>query len=138
MNGMARSAYGPRRIAGLTIIEVLVAMTLLAIVASALVGTFAFMSTTNRDASLDVDYSRLVRSVGDGIADDWAVPSEWNAATVGGYELPQYVTNETDQRCVGSWAEGDVPVVRVITITCQAAGGLEAQAYQFELGSPNE
>ena len=123
---------------GLTLVEVLVAMTLLAIVSSAIVGSFALMTSTNRDTSADVDYGRLVRSVSEGIADDWEVPSEWNAGTIGGYLLADYVVNETQGRCEGSWSAPDVSAVRVVTIACEAVDDLAAQTYQFELGSPNE
>lgn len=133
-----RKIERPRsKISGLTIIEVLVAMTLLAVVSSAIVGSFALVTSLNRDTSADVDYSRLVRSVAEAITDDWEVPSEWNAGTVGGSLLAGFVDNETDGVCQGSWSAPDVDEVRVVTIVCEATGDLGAQTYQFEVGDPN-
>jgi len=126
-----------RRESGLTVIEILVALALLAVVSTAIVGLFSMLSRTVRVSSEDVDMSRVVRTVGDAILDDWRIPAEWIGATVGGYTLSEFVTTETGGRCTGGWATPDIEDVRVVTINCGAADSPSRQTYVFEVGSPN-
>lgn len=125
------------RVAGLTVIEVLVAMAILAIASAALLGTFASIVTLNRDASRDVDYSRVVRSVVDRTKLDWEIPLEWDEGRVANVPFAQFVEARSDGACTGTFDPSTVSAdVRIVTMVCAAAGDLAEQTYMVEFGRP--
>ena len=139
---MLESCIGAsRQQRGLTLVEVLVALAILAIVSSVVVAGFSALSSVNRSSSEGVDYSRVVQSMTEKISTDWAVPTEWTDGTVGGYLLADYVKKESGDRCSGTWvpetwAGNTVDQVRQVTITCVATAAVGQQVYVFEVGSP--
>ena len=132
-----------RVVAGVTVIEVLVALSLLSIVAAAIVGSFSLLTTLNRGSSAEVDVGRAVRTISEKVINDWKVPAEWELATVGGFTFDGYVTLVATaagqgQFCTGSFTPAvsvvDAPV-RTVVITCDI--GEDGQAtFVFDVGSP--
>ena len=125
------------RSAGLTVIEVLVAMAILAIASTALIGTFSTIVSLNRDASLDIDYSRVVRSVIDRTKLDWEIPLEWEEGRVANVAFAQFVSTRSDGACTGTLDPSPVADdVRIVTIVCAASGNVAEQTYVVEFGAP--
>ena len=122
---------------GLTVIEVLVGMTILAIISAALLGTFSSIVSMNRDASRDIDYSRVVRTVVDRTKLDWELPSEWESGSVGNVSFSDFVDVRSRGECSGSYVDDPVTSeVRQVTIVCSASGDLGEQAFEVEFGAP--
>jgi len=129
--------------AGVTVVEVLVALTLLSIVAAAIVGSFSLLTTLNRGSSAEVDVGRAVRTISEKVINDWKVPAEWELATVGGFTFNEYVTLVASaagqgQFCTGSFTPAASVVnatIRTVVITCDI--GEDGQAtFIFDVGSP--
>ena len=128
---------------GLTVIEVLVALALLGIVATAIIGSFSLVARLNRDASIDVDYSRVVRSTMERVGVVWQNTDRWED---GGAFLDEEATTVNDfVQALSDECQAEVlapldgsPVVRVVRITCSGASGtnLSPQVFEMEFGSP--
>jgi len=130
-----------RSVHGLTIIEILVALVLLAIVSTAIVGSFALLRTVNQDAATDVDYSRAVRSAMERIRLEWDDPDLFEAERIGtldGLTVDAYVSEQLNGNCGATVVPDDtVPDdVKLVRITCDAVGGLPAQVFESEFGRP--
>lgn len=130
-------------IAGLTIIEVLVALTLLSVVAVAVVGSFSLIVSVNRDTSVDVDLSRVVRSVTEKVVDDWEDFNNFDNELVSGLPLEDaanpeddYMYTATAGRCSATVSTPDVATVKLVTIVCQGSDDLDEQTYYVEVGDP--
>lgn len=132
--GRSGAAAGSTR--GLTLVEVLVAMTLLGIVSVALVGSFSLLASVNRDSSVDVDMSRVVRSVTEKIVDDWDDFDNFDNELVSGYSIHEYVDQATSQRCDVSVTSPDIESVKLVALTCEAGGDVGEQSYYVEVGDP--
>ncbi len=129
---------------GLTIIEVLVALTLLSVIAAAIVGAFSLLATLNRGSASEVDVGRAVRTISEKIINDWRTPSEWENATVGGFTFDQYVAVVSARGggeapfCTGSFtppATNVAAAVRTVTLVCELDRG-DQSTYIFQVGSP--
>lgn len=75
-----KAGCGAKGVAGLTIVEVLVAMTMLAVLAAAIVAGFSSIVQLNRTASEDVDYSRVIRTTTEQVRLLWVDPEQWDDA----------------------------------------------------------
>ena len=128
---------------GLTVIEVLVAIALLAIVSAGILASLSLTNRLNRDASEDVDYSRVVRSAMERIAVVWDDPARWDDEFTDTAEVNTFVqslSTDCSARLVDPVDDVEAGlVVRVLEITCGGPGtssGLAAQAFQQEFGAP--
>ena len=130
-----------KRRTGFSIIEVLVALALLAIIGAAIIASFSLTTRLNRDASIDVDYSRVVRSVMERVKVVWSDPNRWGSPATEAEDINVYM-----QR-FGSDCEAEVILavdaaavgddVRVLELRCGVGGaGTPAQVFQMEFGSP--
>jgi len=132
--GGKRTPFGGNR--GITIIEVLVSLAILAIVAAAIFALFTGIVRLNRDASTEVDFSRVVRSSLERIRLDWSLPNLWVNETVAGVSVDAFVSGGSDNACratvLADAAGADVKVVRV---TC-SGDSIAPQVYEMEFGRP--
>jgi prepilin-type N-terminal cleavage/methylation domain-containing protein len=143
MMASARS-YGLRQPrTGLTVIEVLVALALLSVVATAIIGSFSLVARLNRDASVDVDYSRVVRSVMERVGVVWQNTDRWEDGNAFIDDEETTVNDFVQALSEDCTAEVLPPVdgsavVRVVRITCSGASGsnLAPQVFEMEFGSP--
>ena len=126
---------------GLTIIEVMVALAILAIVSVAIVGSFFALRTLNQDSSTEVDYSRAVRSAMERIRLEWRDPDLFDRmviATVDDLTVNEFVQSRLDENCSAEvFNDSVVPDdVRMVRITCATQGGVNEQVYEAEFGRP--
>ena len=139
---MRRSVTSGCRRTGLTLIEVLVALALLGIISAAIIASFSLVARLNRDASIDVDYSRVVRSVMERVKIVWLNTDRWEAGD--GFIDDEQTTVDGFVRSLNGDCGAnlldpldDSQVVRVLRITC---GGGDAaareQVFDLEFGKP--
>ena len=129
---------------GLTIIEVLVALTLLSVIAASIVGAFSLLATLNRGSAAEVDVGRAVRTISEKIINDWKTPSEWESASVGGFTFDAYVAEVSARGdgqppfCTGAFdppATNVAAPVRTVVITCDRDQDVQS-TFIFQVGSP--
>ena len=124
---------------GLTLVEVVVAMALLAILAASLVALLPQLSRNTRAATEDTTLSNAVYGVFERLGSDWSNVSPWSAESVfvGEVLVPidDFVDAETGGECVVDWQPTQGGVLRRVTITCvgEAGPGLVLRA---EYGTP--
>lgn len=129
---------------GLTVIEVLVALTLLGVVSAAIIGSFSALVSVNRDVSAEVDVGRIARTISETTVNQWRLLDNWNAGSVSGDLFDEYVRNVSDVAnegtplCTGSFEpEVGVPtVVRTLTIDCVVSASGNTARYVFQVGAP--
>jgi hypothetical protein len=111
---------------GITVIEVLVALTMLSVVAASIVGVFSLLATLNRGARSEVDVGRAVRTISEKVIADWSLPSEWEEGSVGGLTFNEYVALVAAGPVDGPFCDGEFSPalgaggpVRTVSIRCQ-------------------
>lgn len=131
---------------GLTIIEVLVAMAMLAILGASLVGVLPLLSANTRASTIDTNQSQLVYEVFERIASDWSNITAWTDELVtvsdgaGGTTaigVAAHVAAITGNACSATITEVEVGVRKRVVISCGAAGNLPARELRAEYGNPN-
>lgn len=137
---MTGTRRGARR-RGLSLIEVLVALALLSIIATAIIATFSVTARINRDASIDVDYSRVVRSAMERVAVYFSDPVNWVDSEVNSEAALDTWVRALDEDCSAVVADpADATyrdVVLVVRIACGTGdGGLPLQVFEQEFPRP--
>ena len=128
---------------GLTIIEVLVAITVLAIVGVAVVGSLSVAVRLNLESSGEVDYSRVVRTASEQARLSWSDAEIWSDDEDGGAEARFLDETVAGTGCAYSVrAPSDLlaeaaDAVRVIAITCPPPAGTGNQlVFEVEIAQP--
>lgn len=125
---------------GLTLLEVIIAMGILAILAGALVGVLPQITRTTRDARTDAVLSQPVFGIFERIGSDWSNVNAWNEGNVvlstGATPLQTFVAEETDGQCFATIDEVELGVRKRVTITCLADEGLPSRSLRAEFGNP--
>ena len=121
---------------GLTIIEVIVAMTLLAILGAALISMLPMLTSNTRAATLDTTQSQRAIAVFEDIAHAWTNSGAWNNETVkGGQTVTALVQARLGTACDATISTPTAERKRVI-ITCEQDGNLPARTLRAEFGDP--
>lgn len=145
-----KAAGTAREAMGLTIVEVLVAMAMLAVLAAAIVAGFSSIVQINRTASEDVDYSRVIRTLTEEVRVAWTDPQKWDVGVTLA-ELTEGVNasaQELSPDCTAAVTEpfdesavlesvvgGERLAVRVLEVVCGREGA-RRQVYAVEFGAP--
>lgn len=127
-----------QRSQGFTVIEVLVAITVLAIVAAAIVGSLSVAVRLNAATTDEIDYSRVVRTVAESARVSWSDAAVWPDA---GASFLASVVDDTGCNVTvleptdGAAAAADL--VRVLSIECPAPRGTDRPfVFQVEIAEP--
>jgi prepilin-type N-terminal cleavage/methylation domain-containing protein len=131
--------------AGLTIIEVIVAMALLAILCAALVGVLPSLSRNTRASTVDTVQSQAVYSTFEAVASAWTNPTAFTNETVdvGGSAVPvaTFVSGRTGGECtavVTPQPSATAMTRKRLVITCAGDGILQSRLLRAEYGDPGE
>jgi prepilin-type N-terminal cleavage/methylation domain-containing protein len=124
---------------GLSIIEVIVAMAVLAIVSAALVGVLPLLSRGTQAATVDSTQSQRMYSVFEQVASDWSNVNAWDSERVvlpveGELAVTTYVTNQLGTGCAATVTEVEAGVRKRLVITCQESNGLPVREMRAEYG----
>lgn len=121
--------------AGLTILEVLVAIIILAVVSVAIVGLLPGITRTTVAGADDVVQTQRMVSVLERVGDAWRDGDEFADGNVGDDSLAAFVTANLGTSCS---ADSPSPAngVRTVVITCDAIGALPAQELRQAFGDP--
>ena len=124
---------------GLTLVEVIVAMALLAIVGASLVAILPQLSRNTRAATEDTTLSNVVYGIFDRIGSDWSNVAGWSAqeVSVGGtpVAVATFVANETGGACEIDTQPTQGGALRRVIITCAGEGG-PGLVLRAEYGTP--
>ena len=124
---------------GLTVVEVIVAMALLAIVGASLVAILPQLSRNTRAATEDTTLSNVVYGIFDRIGSDWSNNAGWSSESVvvGTDPVPiaTFVANETGNACAVDTQPTQGGVLRRVIITCAVDSG-PALVLRAEFGTP--
>lgn len=124
---------------GLTIVEVVVAMALLAILGASLVALLPQLSRNTRAATEDTTLSNVVYGVFERLGSDWSNVSPWSAESVFVGEtlvpLADFVDAETGGACDVDVQPTQGGILRRVTITCAGDVG-PAVVLRAEYGTP--
>lgn len=125
---------------GLTVVEILVALVMLAVMSAAIIGSFALLRTIREDASTDVDFSRSVRTALERIRIEWQDPELFIAEQVGSEQrltVDAYVSEYVNDACSGEVVDDAVVplAVKLVRVTCTADDG-DTQVFEVEFGRP--
>lgn len=127
---------------GLTVVEVIIAMALLALLAAAMVSFLPMLTRTTTAAGLDTAQSQRAISVFEHIARDWSNEMPWRGqfVYVNGAEVSIEAFVAQEMAAVGLSCGVDVispsAVIQRVTITCDGGEGLPANTLRAEYGDP--
>lgn len=124
----------PRRL-GLTLVEVLVAITILAVVSVAVVGLLPFATRNTQDSRLDAVQSRQATSIFERVASAWSNQTPYSSETVDGETVSNVVSNVMGGACSSTVTSPDAVRKRLI-ITCTRDGSLPDLELRAEFGDP--
>lgn len=131
---------------GLSIVEVLVAMAILAILGASLVGVLPLLTANTRASTVDTNQSQIIYEVFERIASDWSNITAWTDELVtvadgaGGtiaVDVVAHVDAVSGSACSATVTEVEVGVRKRVVITCVPAGNLPARELRAEFGNPN-
>lgn len=129
---------------GLTLIEVLVAMVLLAILGIAIVAFMPMITRNTMAASTDTSESQRAIAIFEHITRDWSNPGAWSKGEIyladgTTQTVEAYVADQMSE--IGRTCTGEVtipsPERRRVTIVCPASGSLPERIIKAEFGDPS-
>lgn len=134
---MTGHSDGPRlRVGGLSLVEVLVAITILAIISAAVVGLLPSIVRTSRAASNDLIDTQTMQTVLERIAGEWQDSSAYAAQTIGEDAIGVFIAEQlAASDCTGAVSQPAVSRTLVV-ITCPASGGLPERSLRREYAEP--
>ena len=122
---------------GLSLVEVLVAITLLVILGAAMLSMLPMMTINTQASTLDTTQSQRAISIFEDIAFAWSNPGAWNNNIVkGGQSVTDLVQARLGSSCTVDITEPSPERKRVV-ITCTQQGNLPARTLRAEYGNPN-
>ena len=122
---------------GLTLVEVIVAMALLAILGGALVGVLPTLSRNTQASSVDTVQSQQVLSLFERIGSAWTNQAAWGNERVDGVDLDDFVFGVTGDACTVA-VTTPTPERKRVVITCDERAGLPERSLRAEFGDPGE
>ncbi len=133
-----------KRSDGFTLIEAIVAMTLLAIVGVSLTAMLPMITRNTQAATIDTSESQKAISIFEQIARDWSNPGAWSSGIVylpDSSTLPVADYVQLEMASIGRACTGSVtapsPERRRVTISCPATNTLPQRDIKAEFGDPN-
>lgn len=126
-----------RSVNGMSLVEVIVAMAILAILGAALVGVLPSLSRNTRAASVDTVESQQVLSVFERIGSAWTNQTAWLNEQVDGQDLGGFVDAATASAC-SAVVTAPSPERKRVVITCDEGNGLPERSLRAEFGDPGE
>jgi len=124
----------------LTVVEVIVAMAVLAILGAALVGVLPLLSRNTRAATVDATESQRMFEVFERVALDWsnsaAWTNEWVLVPGGDQSLADFVSATLEGCVVGVDTLLVGGVRKRVVLSCPAQGNLPARELRAEFGAP--
>lgn len=133
-----------RKDSGLTLIEVIVALVLLAVIGAALTAILPMITRNTQAATIDTSESQKAITIFEHIARDWSNPGAWSNGIVyladsSTMSVSDYVASQ--MASIGRDCTGEVtipsPERRRVTIVCPEAGSLPERIIKAEFGDPN-
>lgn len=121
---------------GLTLVEVLVAIAILAIVSTAVMSFLPMLTRNTQASTLDTIQSQQVMSIFERTASSWSNEGAWKDELVDGAAVADVVNAELGPDC-GVVASTPTPERKRLVITCTRDGGLPALILRAEFGDPN-
>lgn len=124
----------PEKAFGLTLVEVLVAIVILAVISAAIVGLLPGLTRTSIAANDDIEETQVVMSAFERIAEAWRDEAAYENERVDGQPVADYVAAQTTRCAYGppvdhAWG-------RIVTITCPAVGALPERVLVRAYGDP--
>jgi prepilin-type N-terminal cleavage/methylation domain-containing protein len=123
---------------GLTLVEVLVAIAILAVLGVALVSVLPGLSRNTRASTVDSIQLQQILTVFERISSDWTNQTAYVAERLNtGESVADFTVAETGGACTAAVTQPTAERKRV-TITCEQADGLPARTLRAEFGEPGE
>ena len=124
-----------KRVSGLTLIEVIIGMLLLAVLAAVLLSFLPRLTQNTQASSVDTGQSQTAIAVFEEIAAAWTNVGAWQTSSVGGQTVTQLVSDRLGDACSVDVSTIDTTRKRV-TITCAATDNLPERSLRAEFGDP--
>ena len=133
-----------KRTEGFTLIEAIVAMTLLAVVGVALTAMLPLITRNTQAATIDTSESQKAISIFEQIARDWSNPGAWSNGIVympdsSTLTVADYV--QLEMATIGRSCTGTITAPsserRRVTISCPPTDSLPERIIKAEFGDPN-
>lgn len=122
---------------GFTLVEVLVAIAILAILGSVMVGMLPLITRTTQASSIDTVQTQQAISVFERIAFAWSNPGAWNDGIVDdGTTVEDFVVATMGDGCSADLSN-PTPERKRVVITCERDANLPDLILRAEFGDPN-
>ena len=116
-------------------IEVLVAIVILAVVSVAIVGLLPGITRTTAAGSEDVVQTQRMASVLERVGDAWMDGTAFEGGVVDGQLVAAFATAALGDSCTAT-SPGPVDGLRTVVVTCEPVGSLPAQELRQVFGDP--